>query len=326
MEFVVGDIRDGAVVEWALEGIDGVVHLAAAVGAGQSMYEVERYSSVNNLGTAVLLDRLVRKRVERLVVASSKVVYAEGLYRDRAGAAREVPSRSEEQLRRSEWEPRASGHELTPMPTPETMNVKLESVYALSKYDQERMCLVLGRSYGVPTVILRLFNVYGPRQSLEGPHAGVVAAFASRLVAGRPPLVHEDGEQRRDFVSVHDVARAFCLALESDAAPGAVFNIGSGETSTVGHVARRMVELARRPDLMPEVTGKHRVGDVRHCFADVRRAESVLGFRASMELDAGLGELVRWLEVRESGPGLRAPRSESETDIRSDARARGLAS
>lgn len=296
VELIVGDVRDGAAVDRALEGIDAVFHFAAAVGVGQSMYEVERYTSVNNLGTAVLMDRLIRRPPGRLVVASSMSVYGEGLYRDPNGCAREVPSRTLEQLRRSEWEPRMNGQRLTPTPTPEAKSVKLESVYALSKYDQERMCLVLGRAYGIATVALRFFNVFGTRQALSNPYTGVLAIFASRLLNGRRPVVYEDGEQRRDFVSVHDVARACVLALESESAAGAVLNVGSGESRSIAQVARKMAALVGKPHLVPEITGKYRMGDVRHCFADVRRAESVLSYRPMVDFDTGLADLARWLD------------------------------
>jgi dTDP-L-rhamnose 4-epimerase len=280
------------------------------------MYEVERYTSVNNLGTAVLMDRLVRRPVERLVVASSMSVYGEGLYRDQAGLAREVPSRSLDQLRRSEWEPRVDGVQVTPVPTPESKSVKLESVYALSKYDQERMCLVLGRAYGIPTVSLRLFNVYGTRQSLSNPYTGVLAIFASRLLNGRRPLVYEDGEQRRDFVSVHDVARACRLALDSGAAPGAVLNIGSGESRTISQIAWTMAKLLGVPHLQPEVTGRYRMGDVRHCYADIRRAEQVLDYRALMDFDSGLAELARWLDRQVGKASDRALEARAELEKR----------
>lgn len=318
VELIVGDVRDGAAVERALEGVDAVFHFAAAVGVGQSMYEVERYTSVNNLGTAVLMDRLIRRPRGRLIVASSMSVYGEGLYRDHTGAAREVPSRSLEQLRRSEWEPRMNGHALAPIPTPETKSVRLESVYALSKYDQERMCLVLGRAYNIPTVALRFFNVFGTRQALSNPYTGVLAIFASRLLNSRRPLVFEDGEQRRDFVSVHDVARACVLALESDAAPGAVLNVGSGESRSIAQVARKMAQLVGKPHLTPDITGKYRMGDVRHCFADVRRAESVLSYRAVIDFDTGLAELARWLD------GQVGSASDHALEARAELEARGL--
>jgi len=211
-----------------------------------------------------------------------------------------------------------NGQQLAPMPTPETKSVRLESVYALSKYDQERMCLVLGRAYGIPTVALRFFNVFGTRQALSNPYTGVLAIFASRLLNGRRPLVFEDGEQRRDFVSVHDVARACCLALESESAPGAVLNIGSGESRTIAQVARKMAQLVGKPHLTPEITGKYRMGDVRHCFADVRRAESVLSYRAAIDFDTGLAELARWLD------GQVGAATDNALEARAELEARGL--
>ncbi|MBX3213975.1 MAG: SDR family NAD(P)-dependent oxidoreductase [Labilithrix sp.] len=298
VELIVGDVRDGAAVERALDGVDAVVHLAAAVGVGRSMYEVERYTSVNNLGTAVLMDRIVRRPVERLVVASSMTVYGEGLYLDPSGAPREVVGRTLEQLRRAEWDPRLNGRRLEPTATPETKAARIDSVYALSKHDQERMCLVLGRAHGIPTVALRLFNVFGPRQSLSSPYSGVLLDFALRILGGRAPLVHEDGEQRRDFVSVRDVARAFCLALESEGASGAAINVGSGAWRTLAQVARKVAQLVGRPHLVPEITRTYRAGEPRHCYADTRRAEQVLGYRAAVDFDDALVELARWLKAR----------------------------
>lgn len=297
VELVVGDVRSPAIVERALEGIDAVFHFAAAVGVGQSMYDVEHYTSVNNVGTAVLLERIIAKPVKRLVVASSMSVYGEGLFRDEAGNLREARGRSLEQLRRGEWEVKGDdGRPLMPVPTPETKTVTLESIYALSKYDQERMCLLVGRAYDVPTIALRFFNVFGTRQALSNPYTGVLAIFAARLLNGSRPLVFEDGNQQRDFVSVHDVARACCLALESDAAIGLAINIGSGRPRTILDVAEKMALALGRPRLGPEVTGRYRMGDVRHCFADISLAERVLGYRPAVRFEQGLEELARWLE------------------------------
>jgi dTDP-L-rhamnose 4-epimerase len=209
VELVVGDIRDRDAVRRALEGIDAVYHLAAAVGVGQSMYEIVHYTNLNNVGTAVLLEALIEKPVERLVVASSMSIYGEGLYRAPDGSTSRGLERSVEQLRRHEWEVRNNRHEiLTPVPTPESKPPALASVYALSKYDQERMCLIVGRAYRIPTVAMRFFNVYGTRQALSNPYTGVLAIFASRLLNDKPPLIYEDGMQQRDFVSVYDIAQA----------------------------------------------------------------------------------------------------------------------
>jgi dTDP-L-rhamnose 4-epimerase len=297
VELVRGDVRDPAAVRAALDDVEAVFHFAAVVGVGQSMYEIARYTDVNNLGTAVLLEALAERPVRRLVVASSMSIYGEGLYRNARGELVAGVERDLEQLKAHDWEVRDLGGEaLTPLPTPETKAPTLSSVYALSKYDQERMCLMVGRAYGIPAVALRFFNVYGTRQALSNPYTGVLAIFASRLLNGNPPLIFEDGRQMRDFVHVSDVANACRLALEAPAAGGEVFNIGSGRQYTVLEIARAMAEVTGREELVPEVTGKYRVGDIRHCFADIALAQKVLGFRPQMPLEQGLVELASWLE------------------------------
>ena len=298
VELVVGDCRDPEAVRRALRGVDAVVHLAAAVGVGQSMYEVERYVAVNDLGTAVLLQALIASPVERLVAASSMSLYGEGLYRD--GAGRLVTAeRTRDQLVQRRWEPLgARGEPLEPMPTPETKAPALASIYALSKFDQERMCLLVGKAYGIPTAALRFFNVYGTRQALSNPYTGVLAIFASRYLNGRPPLVNEDGRQRRDFVSVKDVACACRLALEVPGAAGQVLNIGSGRSFSVLEVAGRLAQALGREDVAPEVTQRYRVGDIRHCFADISRARRILGYEPQVSFEHGIAELGGWLEGR----------------------------
>src|SRR5215218_7993284 len=292
VELVEGDVRDPGAVRKALEGVDAVYHFAAMVGVGQSMYEIERYTSVNNLGTAVLLEALIEKPVERLVVASSMSIYGEGLFRDAGGNLVTASERGRDQLKARAWEVAdAQGRPLTPVPTPETKAPTLSSVYALSKYDQERLCLMAGRAYDLPTVALRFFNVYGTRQALSNPYTGVLAIFASRLLNGNPPLIFEDGRQMRDFVHVSDVARACRLALEVPAAAGHVLNVGSGRQYTVLEIARAMGEVLGREDLEPEVTGNYRVGDIRHCFADITLARRILGYEPAMPFEQGLIEL-----------------------------------
>ena len=296
-ELVVGDVRDPECLRKALDGVDEVVHLTARVGVGQSMYEIAEYTSVNAVGTAVLLEALLDHPVARLVVASSMSVYGEGLYVDADGAPCASAERTRAQLERGAWEPTGpEGQVLTPVPTPETKPVSLSSVYALGKFDQERLCLLFGAAYHVPTVALRFFNVYGPDQALSNPYTGVLAIFASRLLNGRSPLIFEDGEQRRDFVSVHDVARACALALRADAAAGEVVNVGSGDSVSVNEIAARLARILGVEGLEPEVTGQYRVGDIRHCFADVTRAKALLGYEPDVALDAGLAELAAWLE------------------------------
>ena len=301
VELIVGDVRNPEDVRRALRGVDAVYHFAAAVGVGQSMYEVARYTDINNLGTAVLLEALIERPVRRLVVASSMSIYGEGLFRAPDGTLVEGVERTRDQFSRGEWEVRGpDGEILTPVPTPESKRPTLASVYALSKYDQERLCLMIGEAYGIPTVALRFFNVYGPRQALSNPYTGVLAIFASRLLNNNSPMIFEDGCQRRDFVSVHDVARAARLALETEHATGNVFNIGSGESFTVRQIAERIATAVGKEYIAPEITGKYRVGDIRHCFADIARARGVLGYQPRVTLDDGLVELARWLDGQDA--------------------------
>jgi dTDP-L-rhamnose 4-epimerase len=297
VELLVGDVRDRALVDRALEGVDAVVHLAARVGVGQSMYEIADYTSVNADGTGVLLEAMMNRPIRKLLVASSMSIYGEGLYRTDDGSLAEAVERGREQLERGEWEPKdQSGMRLSPLPTPEYKTPSLSSIYALGKYDQERMCLLYGSSYGVPTVALRLFNVFGPDQALSNPYTGVLAIFAGRLLNERPPLIFEDGEQRRDFVSVHDVVQAFGLALERSGADGRAINIGSGESISVRGIAERLAAVVDRADIEPTVTGKYRVGDIRHCFSDISRARELLGFEPRVSLEDGMAELAEWLQ------------------------------
>ncbi|HEY8355882.1 MAG TPA: NAD-dependent epimerase/dehydratase family protein [Ramlibacter sp.] len=296
VELIVGDVNDPAKVEEALRGVDAVYHFAAAVGVGQSMYEVAHYTRVNNLGTAVLLEALLKKPVQRLVVASSMSLYGEGLYQTAAGETRLVGERSLEQLKRAEWEFTGSdGAPLQPKPTPETKPPALASVYALSKFDQERLCLMIGRAYNIPTVALRFFNAYGPRQALSNPYTGVLAIFASRFMNNNPPAIFEDGLQQRDFVSVYDLVRGCRLALETPGAAGEVFNIGSGEPHTVQDVAARLARVMGKEHIRPDILGKYRVGDIRHCYADITKAREVLGYQPQVRLDDGMTELSSWL-------------------------------
>ena len=292
-----GDVRNPDDVRTAVEGIDAVYHFASAVGVGQSMYAIEHYTATNNLGTAVLLQELVEhRRVERLIVASSMSLYGEGLYRSDTGDLCPGSERPLEQLRAGAWEVRdQNGGPLVPVPTPETKPASLSSVYALSKFDQERLCLMIGRAYEMPTVALRFFNVFGTRQALSNPYTGVLAIFAARLLNGHGPLIFEDGLQRRDFVSVHDVVQACRLALEAPGAVGQALNVGSGHSYTVRDVAT-MIGAVLGKQIEPDVCGKYRVGDVRHCFADITLARDVLGYAPGVLLEDGLIELAEWLE------------------------------
>lgn len=315
-ELILGDVRDPDILEEALSGVDAVYHFVALVGVGQSMYQIAEYTSVNNSGTAILLEQLVKRPVNKLVVASSMSVYGEGLYLTPDGKPYNHAIRSPAQLKEHRWEMTTSdGLPLQPVATPEEKQPSLASVYALSKYDQEQMCLMVGRAYGIPTVALRFFNVYGPYQSLSNPYTGVLAIFASRLLNGKRPIIFEDGQQLRDFVSVYDIAQACRLALEKDEARDVILNVGSGETVTVNSIAERLARVLGKR-IQPEITGRYRVGDIRHCFPDISKARDILGYRPSFTLEEGMQELAQWLDQQTA--------DDRFNEMRAELTARGL--
>ena len=300
VELMIGDVCDPSTVQRALKGVDAVVHFASIVGVGQSMYDLCRYSHVNTFGTAVLLEALIKRPVRRLVVASSMSIYGEGIYAALDGSLHCHVNRTVEQLHRSQWEPRLpGGEELKALPTPEWKDPCLASLYALSKYDQEQMCLMIGKAYGISAVALRFFNVYGPNQALSNPYTGVLAIFASRLMNNQRPIVFEDGKQQRDVVSVYDIARACCLALYSEQAPGYAINVGTGQQYTIYELAKRMARVLGK-NIEPDVCGQYRVGDIRHCFPDIGLARQVLGFEPEVVLEDGLVDLAAWLETQQA--------------------------
>ena len=300
VDYHIGDVRDPDCVKAALKGADFVVHLAAEVGVGQSMYEIARYVGVNDLGTAVLLEALIEQPVERIVVASSMSVYGEGLYQTADGRRFDRARRRKDRLTAGQWDPvDASAMALRPIATDEEKPIELASIYALTKYAQERAVLIFGEAYPVEAVALRLFNVFGPGQALSNPYTGVLANFASRLANNQPPLIFEDGRQKRDFVHVRDVARAFRLALESKTAAGQVINVGSGNAYTIQQVAEILADAMGLAEIKPEIMNKMRSGDIRHCFADISKAHELLGFEPQHRLEDTVAEFSEW--VRETG-------------------------
>ncbi|WP_181703698.1 SDR family NAD(P)-dependent oxidoreductase [Chthonobacter albigriseus] len=319
VEFIEGDVRDHAAVARALEGVSGVFHLAAEVGVGQSMYEIERYVSGNDVGTAVLLQQMIERPVRRIVVASSMSVYGEGRYSLVNGNHVDRVRRNPARVKAGEWDLVAeNGANLIPVPTDEEKPVDLASIYALTKYAQERQVLIFGEAYGVEAVALRLFNVFGAGQALSNPYTGVLANFASRLINGQPPMIFEDGQQRRDFVHVRDVARAFRLAMEQPRAAGHVINVGSGRSYRVAEVAELVAEAMGVPHIRPEIMGKARAGDIRNCFADISKARDLLGFEPEYALEDSLDEFAAWVKAAEA--------TDRGTEMRRQLEARGLVS
>jgi dTDP-L-rhamnose 4-epimerase len=312
VELVVADVRDRDAVGRALQDIDTVVHFGAAVGVGQSMYEIERYTSINAIGAAVVLEAVVERRdaVDKLLVASSMSIYGEGQYRNPStGESGLAPwIRPESQLAARRWDVRAEdGSPLEPEPTAETKALRPTSIYAINKRDHEEMFLAVGAAYGIPAVALRFFNVYGERQALSNPYTGVAAIFSSRILNDRPPLVFEDGQQTRDFIDVRDITRACSLALAGDGADGTTVNVGTGVPTSVLNVAE-VIARGLGKEIEPEVVEQYRAGDIRHCYADTRLGEELLGFRAEIPFERGMQDLLEWLEGQEAADSVDAAR------------------
>jgi dTDP-L-rhamnose 4-epimerase len=312
VELQVGDVRDRDAVRRALDGVDAVVHFAAAVGVGQSMYEIERYTSINAIGAAVVLEEVLERRdaVRKMLVASSMSIYGEGQYGNpRTGETGLAPwLRPETQLAAREWDVLGDdGAPLEPEPTAETKPLRPTSIYAINKRDHEEMFLAVGAAYGIPTVALRFFNVYGERQALSNPYTGVAAIFSSRLLNARPPLVFEDGKQTRDFIDVRDIARCCALALAQDGADGRTLNVGTGIPTSIIEVAQ-VIAAGLGREIEPETVNQYRAGDIRHCYANTLLAEELLGFRAEIPFEAGMEEFLAWLEGQEAADSVDAAR------------------
>ncbi len=299
VELIVGDVGDPDTADKALEGVDAVVHLAAAVGVGQSMYEIDKFVRHNTMGTATFLERMINRaeRPSRLVVASSMSIYGEGGYQCARHGEFAPGPRPEEQLARGVWEVLCPvcGNESSTVPTREDKPIIPTSVYAITKRDHEELSLVVGAAYGIPTTALRFFNVYGPGQALSNPYTGVAAIFASRLLNGRAPTMFEDGDQSRDFIHVSDIVSGIMLALERDDAVGQAVNLGTGRATTVNDIGRIMAK-GLGVDVEAERLGKFRAGDIRHCIADITRASELLGFAPTVTLEDGMTALIGWLE------------------------------
>jgi dTDP-L-rhamnose 4-epimerase len=303
-EFIRGDVCDADAVRKALDGIDVIYHEAAEVGVGQSMYEIVRYVKANDLGTAVLLEEVVKRpgQFKKLVVASSMSIYGEGAYScDTCNETINPFLRPGDQLAAHKWEfvCEKCGGELRPIGTTEEKPLFPTSVYAVSKQDQEQYCLAIGRAYKIPTVAFRYFNVYGTRQALSNPYTGVCAIFSSRLLNDQSPMIFEDGEQTRDFVHVNDIVQANLRALETAGADYRVLNIGTGRASSVKQIAQALAKGLGK-DIEPTIVGKYREGDIRHCVADISAARKYLGYEPTVNLEDGLCELLAWVREQDA--------------------------
>jgi len=302
-EFIKGDVRNDQDLKKAIDGIDAIFHLAAAVGVGQSNYQIKKYVDSNVLGTANLLDLLVnsKHKVKKFITISSMTGYGEGSYKCKKCGVVRPPLREEDQLSKKDWSlycPNCGGI-VTPVSTDENASDFPNSIYGFSKKAQQDMALIIGRLYNLPTVVLRGFNIYGPRQSLSNPYTGVTAIFISRLKNDQPMVIFEDGLQTRDFISVHDVVRAFVLALEKDDANYQMFNIGSGKGTAILEVSQTLSKLLKKSGLI-QINQEYRKNDIRHCFADNTKALKLLGWDPKVTLEAGFKELIEWSEDEEA--------------------------
>jgi dTDP-L-rhamnose 4-epimerase len=303
-ELVVGDLRDRELVAKSLDGVDAVFHDAAAVGVGQSMYEIADYVGANVLGTAILLEELIDRRdqIRKVVVASSMSNYGEGRYRTASGEQRAPQPRPISQLEARDWEVRdpETGEPLTSVPTDEEKPLHPTSVYATTKRDQEELVLNLCRAYGIPATALRYFNVYGSRQALSNPYTGVAAIFSGRILNDEPPLIFEDGRQSRDLIHVDDIVQANLLVLDRSDADGRVLNVGTGQPTNLLELSSLLLEhLGKSDQLKPELVGQFREGDIRHCYADIT-AICELGYQPRIPLVDGIEALVGWVSEQSS--------------------------
>jgi len=301
-KFVKGDVRDKELLTQLVKEVDAVIHLAASVGVGQSMYQIEKYIDYNTRGTATLLDVLVNKEnnVKKLMIASSMSIYGEGKYHcEKCGINKYPELRGVEQLRDRVWGPLCPDCKtpLEPLPTPEDKPLMPTSIYAMTKRHQEEMCLLTGKTYGIPTVALRYFNVYGSRQSLSNPYTGACAIFTSRILNNKPPYIFEDGNQTRDFIHVKDIAKANLNTLEHTNADYTAVNIGTGKPISIRELAETLIKVYEHSNLQPYISNEYRKGDIRHCYADTTRAQKLLNFQPTISLENGLAELAAWAKT-----------------------------
>ncbi len=299
-ELIVGDVRNDETWKKAIEDVDVIYHEAAAVGVGQSMYQISKYMDVNTMGTARMLDLLANSKhnVKKVIVASSMSIYGEGSYECEDCGVVYPELRPEAQMQKSEWEmkcPRCNKF-VKSIPTNEEKPLKPTSIYAISKKDQEEMCLSVGRAYGIPTIALRYFNVCGPRQALSNPYTGVCAIFSSRLLNDKPPVIFEDGKQMRDFVSVHDIAQANILALESNGMNYGYFNVGTGVSTNLLQVSEVLSKTYGKI-IKPEIVTKFRSGDIRHCYADISKIKK-FGYSPKYKSEQAIAEYANWAKGR----------------------------
>jgi len=298
VNFIRGDVRNKSDWEKALANQDFIIHLAAETGTGQSMYEIEKYTSVNVTGTAIMLDALQNGThgIKKIIVASSRAIYGEGKYFCAEHGDVYPGQRTDESMAQGDFNIKCPycHNNVSELPTSEDSETNSLSIYALTKHMQERMCLMIGRAINIPVVVLRYQNVYGPGQSLTNPYTGILSIFSTRIKNGNDINIFEDGKESRDFVYIDDVVTATILALEKDESNYESFNVGSGKQTDVLYVAATLKEKYRA-DININISGNYRVGDIRHNYADLTKITKLLGFSPKYDFDAGITKFIDWV-------------------------------
>ncbi|MGY8987251.1 MAG: SDR family NAD(P)-dependent oxidoreductase [Flavobacteriales bacterium] len=300
--FIKGDVRNKEDWKTSIKGQEIIVHFAAETGTSQSMYEVEKYNDVNIMGTAHLLEILVNTKhsVKKMIVASSRAIYGEGKYNCKIHGDQYPLQRNETDMEKGQFNPKCDicNSELNLVATDENSKIHPSSIYGINKQQQEQMVMLLGDSLGIPAVAFRYQNVFGPGQSLSNPYTGILSIFSTRLLNGNNLDVYEDGLESRDFVYIEDVVDATILGIEKEQANGEVFNIGSGIATTVKEVAESLKKFYNS-DITISISGKYRLGDIRHNYADLNKAKNLLGFTPKYNFQKGISEFVNWVKTQE---------------------------
>jgi dTDP-L-rhamnose 4-epimerase len=302
VRFIKGDVRNREDWEKSLIGQDAVIHLAAETGTGQSMYEIYKYCAANISGTALLLDILANKKlgIKKILVASSRAIYGEGKYYCQKDGIVYPFSRNETDLLNGYYECKCPhcGNEVKLQATDEASKIEPQSIYGISKYNQEQLCLVAGKSLNIPAVAFRYQNVYGPGQSLLNPYTGILSIFSTQIKNNNDINIFEDGKESRDFVYIDDVVNATILGLENEEANYNSYNVGSGVATSVLKVAQQLVSFYNS-DVKINITGNFRLGDIRHNYADLSKIDNDLNFTPEYQFDQGLLFFIRWVNEQD---------------------------
>ncbi|MBC7752355.1 MAG: NAD-dependent epimerase/dehydratase family protein [Candidatus Saccharibacteria bacterium] len=298
IKIIRADVNNLSALTDCLTIADVIVHLAAETGTAQSMYQIAHYNNVNSQATAQMLDFLANNphSVKKIVLASSRSIYGEGAYRCETHGTVYPTARTADQLYKQQWDPvcPVCQSSIQPIATPESARPSPASIYAATKYAQEDLIRIAGDCLNISTTILRFQNVYGAGQSLNNPYTGILSIFSTRIRRGMSLPIFEDGAESRDFIHVNDIVHAIRLAIEHTSIRSETFNVGSGQPTSVLEIANTLVD-AFKGNIRPHVTGQYRLGDIRHCYADLSLIKTTLGFEPKVTLQQGIEDFAIWV-------------------------------